>query len=47
MRLIDEATITIELSHKSHEFIKISITVSNGTAESADYEVMVCPATVN
>ena len=35
----DEATVTVELSYESHEFIKIPITVSNGTAESADYEV--------
>ena len=35
----DDATVEVQLSHKSSELIFIPITVSNGTAESGDYEV--------
>ena len=38
------ATITVELSYESHAQIRIPITVSNGTAESSDYDVNGLPS---
>ena len=35
----DEVTISVDLSHESHALITVPVTVSNGTAESSDYDV--------
>ncbi len=34
-----DSTITVELSHRSSDFIGVPINVTNGTAESTDYDV--------